>query len=292
MRIGAHLSVSQGYVNTLDYAEKVGCESIQIFAKSPRRWSAPPPDLAAGAAFAQARAQVVDGLPLFTHTSYLINLATVDDEAGVKSVHALADELTRAAILRADGVVTHLGNDTPGQPELAAKRVAERIAQAYEAAGLSPDQVVLLLENTAGAGAGFGCCPHDIGLVFHSLEQSLQATVGVCLDTCHAHAFGVDLSTPQAWRTYVSEWESLCREGCIKVIHANDAIFERGSRRDRHAWIGEGQLGVSAFESMFVALGDSDISVITEMPGEAPEKDVVNIEKLKSMREMRSSETL
>ncbi len=288
MRIGAHLSVSQGYDNTLDYAEKVGCESIQIFAKSPRRWSAPPPDVDAGAAFAEARARLCDGLPMFTHTSYLINLATVDEEAGAKSVHALADELTRAAILRADGVVTHLGNDILGQSELAAGRVAERIAQAYEIAGLSPDQAVLLLENTAGAGAGFGCCPHDIGLVFGSLEQSLRSSIGVCLDTCHAHAWGADLSTPLAWSAYVSEWESLCREDCIKVIHANDAIFDRGSRKDRHAWIGEGQLGVSAFESMFVAFGHRDISVITEMPGEAPHKDVVNIVKLKSMRDALS----
>lgn len=284
MLIGAHLSVSGGYDETLRYAENVGCETMQIFAKTPRRWSAPGLDSAAASAFAEARRERHSGIPLFTHTAYLINLATTDAEIGEKSVQALADELVRGAILSADGVVTHLGNDKAGDTQAAAQRVAKRIASAYEMAGPTASEVVLLLENTAGAGTGFGCCPEDIGAVFSHAAEMDAGRIGVCLDTCHAHAYGADLSTPEAWSEHIHAYETTCGPGCIKVIHANDCMFERGSKRDRHAWIGEGHLGYAAFESMFSVLEPSDISVIIEAPGQIPEKDEINIARLKSMR--------
>lgn len=284
MLIGAHLPVSGGYEETLRYAESTGCETIQIFAKTPRRWSASALDTAAASAFTKARQERYGGMPLFTHTAYLINLATNNAEIGEKSVQALADELVRGAILSADGVVTHLGNDPAGDTQAAAERVAKRIASAYEMAGPSASEVVLLLENTAGAGTGFGCCPEDIGAVFSHSAEIIAGRLGVCLDTCHAHAYGADLSTPEAWSEYIHAYEMACGPGCIKVIHANDCMFERGSRRDRHAWIGEGHLGYEAFESMFSVLGSGDISVIIEAPGQMPEKDEINIARLKSMR--------
>jgi len=284
MLIGAHLSVSGGYDETLRYAEKTGCETIQIFAKTPRRWKAPELDSASAVAFSTARKERYCGMPLFTHTAYLINLATNDVEIGEKSVQALADELVRGAALSVEGVVTHLGNDQANDTQAAAQRVAKRIFSAYQMAGPAASEVLLLLENTAGAGTGFGCCPEDIGAVFSHAAEIGAVRLGVCIDTCHAHAYGADLSTPEAWSEYIDAYETACGAGCVKLIHANDCMFERGSRRDRHAWIGEGYLGYRAFESMFSVLGASGISVITEAPGEVPAKDEINIARLKSIR--------
>lgn len=283
MRIGAHLSVSSGYDEMIRYAEKVGCECAQIFAKSPRRWAGAPIDMAAAKALIQLRDNY-GGLPLFTHTAYLINLATPDEDLGERSVDALADELVRGGILAVDGVITHLGNDPAQDARAAAYRVATRVALAYERAGKLADDVTLLLENTSGAGSGFGCCPDDIGAVFAQISDDVHDRIRVCIDTCHAHAYGTDLSTPEAWEKHLDAYESACGVGCVKVIHANDCKFERGSKRDRHAWIGEGRLGVSAFEAMVCVPRLDGVSIITEMPGEVPQKDAVNIARLKAFR--------
>ncbi len=283
MRIGAHVSVSKGYDEMLRYAEEVGCECVQIFAKSPRRWVGVPLDVAAAEALLRSRDES-GGLPLFTHTAYLINLATPDEHLGERSVDALADELVRGGMLAADGVITHLGNDPTQDMKAAAHRVATRIASAFERAGRLADNVTLLLENTAGAGSGFGCCPDDLGAVFANADDDVRRRIRVCIDTCHAHAYGTDLSSSEAWEEHLDAYESACGVGCARAIHANDCMFERGSKRDRHAWIGEGRLGSVAFESMVCVPRLDGVSVITEMPGEVPEKDAVNIARLKALR--------
>ncbi|MDZ4180150.1 MAG: deoxyribonuclease IV [Coriobacteriia bacterium] len=281
MRIGAHVSLSKGYEEMLAYSAEVGCECVQVFAKSPRQWHGKAIDPRAAADFVRAREVV--GIPLFTHTAYLINLATPDEILGEKSVAALADELERGALYGASGVVTHLGNDPLKEMGAAATRVAQRVVEAFGRSGLA-GTVTLLLENTAGAGTGFGCCPEDLGAVFDALPAEIADSVGICIDTCHAHAYGTDLSTPAAWEAYLDAYDAACGPGRVRAIHANDCLFERGSKKDRHAWIGEGHLGTESFQAMVCVSRLDEVSVLTEMPGDVPEKDTVNIERLKVLR--------
>ncbi len=285
MFIGAHVSVASGLAEAASYAASVGCECMQIFAKSPRRWHARPLDPAAGAGLAAACEK--HGIrAVFTHAAYLINLGTLDDALLERSVDALADELVRARMLGARGVAVHLGTDPERRPEAAAERIAAAVDEVFARAGMREpvDGPRLLLENSAGAGTTYGRTVAEIGAVFE--RSGSPGLLGVCLDTCHAHASGIDLSSETAWRRVIAEIEATCGPDALRLIHANDCLSELGGNRDRHAWIGEGTLGEEGFEAMFAALGGSeDLSVVVEMPGEVPVKDAENVGRLKRLRD-------
>lgn len=288
MLIGAHISTAHGLPAALAYARDTGCECVQLFAKSPRRWEGPPPDIEASARFADACPDY--GIQaVFTHTAYLINLAAVDPDARSRSISALADELTRARHLRADGAITHLGTDPLGDRAEAASRIATAIAEAFERADLeiAGHAPRLLLENTAGAGATYGRDVADLAAVFSATPPELQAHLGVCIDTCHAHAAGIDVVTREGWRSLVDAVESGCGRGAIRAVHANDSMFPFASRRDRHAWIGEGTIGYPGFSAMLGAPLPPDVCALTEMPGDVPIKDSENVSRLKRLRSAR-----
>jgi deoxyribonuclease-4 len=267
----------------VEYAASVGCETVQVFAKSPRRWEGPPTDADTGRRFTEAR-EAAGIATAFTHTAYLINLASADDVLWERSVAALADEITRGRLLDADGVATHLGTHPSGESDIAADRIALGIRRAFEqAAGDETSATRLLLENTAGGGTSYGRSIGAIGAVLDRC-RSLRPLLGMCLDTCHAHAAGIDLGSGTAWSSVLAEVESECGPGSIRLIHANDCMFERGSSRDRHAWIGEGTMGSEAFSAMLHRRELAGVSIVTEMPGEVPQKDQENIRRLKALR--------
>jgi deoxyribonuclease-4 len=108
--------------------------------------------------------------------------------------------------------------------------------------------------------------------------------LGVCLDTCHAFAFGMPVDTEGGWSEVVSAIDLSCGIERLGLIHANDCLFERGSKRDRHAWIGDGFIGERGFRAMVCRPELSDVDVCLEMPGEMPDKDSINIERLKVYR--------
>ncbi len=282
MLLGAHISVAGGYQKALDYALDVGCECAQIFAKSPRQWRGPAIDPAAAKAFVQAREERGFG-PVFTHTAYLINPATSNAELREKSIRALADELLRGSLLGATGVVTHIGNDPDGDPDAAAARVGEACVRAFELAGGENCNTRLLLENTAGAGRTFGSNFEQLGACIRAAGLP-QERLGVCLDTCHAWAYGMPVDTPEGWREVIDGIAGCCGIGRLGLVHANDCLFERGSRKDRHAWIGDGLIGSEGFAAMVCVPELSDVCAVTEMPGEVPVKDSENLRRLSDLR--------
>lgn len=283
MRFGAHVSVSGGFDKALDYAESVGCECVQIFAKSPRQWRGPAPSPEVAEEFVRERARRGFG-PIFTHTAYLINLSTSKDDLYEKSVAALADELVRGSLLGAAGVVTHIGNVPDGDRGAAARRVGSAIVRAFELAGGAACSTRLLLENTAGAGSTFGSTFEEVceGVAAAGLPSD---RLGMCLDTCHAFAYGYRLDTPEGWRDAVDQIDRTIGVERLGLIHANDCKFEAGSNRDRHEWIGDGFIGMDGFAAMVCVPELAEVPVVTEMPGEVPEKDAVNIARLVALRE-------
>lgn len=282
MLVGAHLSVSDGYPKTVEYALEVGAECLQVFGKSPRQWQGRPIDPSAAEEFVALRAEAGLG-PVFTHTAYLINLATDAEPVRSKSIAALADEMTRGRMLGAAGVVLHIGHDPHDDPGAAAARVAAGITEAFGICGCTHPETRLLLENTATR--GFGSSFDGFAATVAALPGEVRASVGVCLDTCHAFAAGIELGAPAAWETLVDEIEAACGAGAIGLVHTNDCMFELGSHRDRHAWIGQGFLGEEAFAAMLCVPRLRSVCAVTEMPGEIPDKDIVNITKLKELRE-------
>ena len=282
MLLGAHVSVSGGYLKALDYAQEVGCECAQIFAKSPRQWRGPAINADLAQQFVAAREERSFG-PLFTHTAYLINPATSDPVLREKSIAALADELVRGSLLGAAGVVTHIGNDPDGDPDAAATRVAEACVRAFEMAGGDACQTRLLLENTAGAGRTFGSNFEELGACI-AASGLPEDRLGICLDTCHAWAYGFPVDSAEGWREVIEGIGEYCGIGRLGLIHANDCLFERGSRRDRHAWIGDGYIGRAGFEAMVCVPELVNVCAVTEMPGEAPVKDTENVKRLSELR--------
>jgi deoxyribonuclease-4 len=253
---------------------------MQVFAKSPRQWNARALDPATTAAF---RARVAErGMgEVLVHTAYLINLGSDDDALWERSHRALADELMRAGALGATAVVTHLGTSRSGDRDVTASRIARGVDLAWTAAGVQDTR--LLLENTAGAGTTFGGGPDELGAVIGRLDAA-GGRVGVCLDTCHAHAAGWDLSREATWAELLEAFE-LCCGMPIEAVHANDCSFPPGHHKDRHAWIGDGTIGYDGFAAMFRMPALAAVPVVTEMPGETPVKDAENISRLRRLRD-------
>jgi deoxyribonuclease IV len=282
MLFGAHVSVAGGYLKALEYAESIGAECAQIFAKSPRQWKGPAVDPAAAEQFIAQRARLNFG-PVFTHSAYLVNLATDDPELRAKSIPALADELVRGATLGAAGTVCHVGNDPAADPVAAALRVAEAVAEAFELAGSAADSARLLLENTAGAGRTFGSTFEELGACISATGLPPER-LGVCLDTCHAFAFGMPVDTSEGWREVIADIDSHCGLDRLGLVHANDCLFARGTRRDRHAWVGDGFIGDTGFQAMVCSPELAGTAACVEMSGDVPIKDTTNIDRLKNMR--------
>jgi deoxyribonuclease-4 len=251
---------------------------MQVFSKSPRQWKAAPLSPGTAAAFRQRVGDLGMG-PVFTHTAYLINLGSTDETLRVKSVAALAEELRRAEALGAIAAITHTGTASDGA-EAAAARIAAGVEAAISESGTTT--VRLLLENTAGAGSTFGATPEELGAVLAALGVARER-VGVCLDTCHAHAAGYDLAAADTIGRLLDEFESCC-DGPVEALHANDCMFASGERRDRHAWIGEGTIGYGGFTALIAEPRLAGVPAITEMPGEPPEKDAVNVRRLVELR--------
>jgi deoxyribonuclease-4 len=264
------------------YAADVGAECLQIFAKSPQRWAGPAPDVAV-AAEVRGLAPALGVAPLYTHTAYLINLGSADDALWRRSTDALADELRRGILLGAAGVVTHIGTKPGGDVQLAVARIAEAVETACGQVGEGSDRL-LLLENAAGAGSVFGGAIEDLGALLSALDER-GVHPGLCLDTCHAHAHGYDLSGATGWTETLDLLEELCGRGRLRLIHANDCAFPLGAKRDRHAWIGDGHIGTAGFEAMACEPRLAEVPALMEMPGEEPEKDLENLRRLKSARD-------
>ncbi len=280
MPIGAHVGVADGYAAAIDYAVSVGCECIQVFAKSPRRWVAAPVDPVRAGEFRAAR-EAAPISSVLVHTAYLINLGSADDALWERSWRALADELGRARTLGAEFVVTHTGTEYRSDPASTALRIATAVDLAWMQAEVTGPR--LLLENTAAAGTTFGDGPDELGAILSHLEAS-SGSVGVCLDTCHAHAAGWDLSQEDVWRDLLDRFADCCGSP-IEAVHANDCAFPAGAHKDRHAWIGEGTIGLAGFEAMFRQPEVGAVPIVTEMPGAPPVKDAENITRLKRLRD-------
>ena len=214
----------------------------QIFTKSERQWVAKPLDPAVVERFHLNRKETgIDNL--VAHDSYLINLASPDDTLWEKSQLAFLDELNRCDLLGVPGLVTHPGSHVGAGIEAGIKRVGEAINRIHEKRPDGP--AITLLETTAGQGNTLGRTFEEIQAIIELVED--KARVGVCLDTCHIFAAGYDIRDAATYEATMTHFDLVIGIDRLKALHLNDSKFGLGERKDRHAHIGEGELGLEAF---------------------------------------------
>jgi deoxyribonuclease IV len=277
-RAGMHVSIAGGIENAPVRARDLGCQAMQIFSRNPRGWATSSLDPQGVMMFRQATGQA-DIDPVVIHTPYLINLAAEAEGLYERSAATLALDLGRAGELGARYVVTHLGSSGTRGFGDARKRVVEALNFA-----LAPDSsVVLLLENSAGAGNLVGSSLEELRRILEGLESPER--VGVCFDSCHGFAAGYDFRTPGQARALWAEMEETLGKRRVKLLHINDSSAPLGSRVDRHQHIGRGRIGLEGFRSLLGHPGFGALPMILETPRKTLQDDRENLGRIRAILE-------
>ncbi|NCX35226.1 MAG: deoxyribonuclease IV [Actinobacteria bacterium] len=279
-RIGAHVPTSGGMAKrSIQYATTIKAEAIQVFASNPRGWAMPDPNPEADEAF-RVKAAELD-IETYVHAPFLINLGSPTEATYKNSVASTAYSLKRGREIGALGVVIHTGSavDETHVPK-AWKQIKTGVMPVLEK--LKDNDPWLLLEPTAGQGQSLVKKLDDLINYFEALEW--HPKVGVCLDTCHVFAAGHDIKSKGGMKATIDLLVEIADKKRIQLIHANDSMDVLGSLKDRHANLGEGEIGTKPFEELLQHPAIVNAPLILETPGEEPEHGR-EVELLKKMRD-------
>jgi deoxyribonuclease IV len=216
-----------------------------------------------------------------SHDSYLINLASPDAVLHARSLDAFRAELERCGRLGIELLVTHPGNATDGDFASGIARNADAIVEALEAA---PPGVTVLLETTAGSGRALGHTFEQLAALLDRMSDDARARTGVCFDTCHVWAAGYDLRHDFAG--VIDRFDDVLGLDRIRLFHLNDSVGALGSRRDRHAGIGEGTLGEAPFRALMNEPRLGGVPKVLETPkgDDHTAADLANLGRLRGYR--------
>lgn len=277
--LGAHMPTAGGLEKSLLAGKEIGCTAVQLFTGSPRQWSHPPLAEERIAAFHAAREQTGIDFTV-AHDSYLINLAAPMADLLERSRKAFRSELDRAHLLNIPWVVTHMGAHLDEGEEAGLGRLIESLRTVLEETDRDGCPVGIALETTAGQGTGLGWRFDHLGQVLDAVGP--HPRLGVCLDTCHVFAAGYDLRDAEAYERTWSAFDAAIGIDRLKVIHANDARKPLGSRVDRHAHIGQGEIGIGAFARLVCDPRLLHIPIVIETP-DMESMHKVNLARLKRL---------
>jgi deoxyribonuclease IV len=275
VRVGAHVSAAGGLERAVANARAAGCEAFQVWASNPRTWALPPDDPARDERFRVLVAEAGLG-PVFVHVPYLVNLASTNEQSARRSRAMLAATLARAGGMGVAGVVVHAGYETGGgrSRALAATRDGLLGVVGDDAAG-----PVVALELTADGKGSLASRFDQMAELLAACDDHPRLTV--CLDTCHAHAAGYDMTGRGATATVDQLVAAV--GGRVALVHANATREPRGSRLDRHWHVGEGLIGDDGFAAVLAHPGLAGAAAITETPGEQADH-ARNVARLKRLR--------
>jgi deoxyribonuclease-4 len=278
--IGAHVSTAGGLVNAHERGLEMGCDAIQVFNQSPRMWR---PTRWKDDDVAEFRERMADGpiKSVVIHAVYLINAASKETEIRQKSIASLIHSLQMGDAIGADGVVLHPGS-TVGEPH---EEALERVGDALSTALAESDRCPLLLEDTAGAGK-------TLGRSFEELAQLIdlaggQKRLGICLDSCHLLASGYDVRTADALAATMDDCFANVDQKRLRCLHVNDSVTPLGSNRDRHAPLGEGEIGTRGCGAFLSEPRFEGLPTLFEGPG--MQGKAVAREDIKRARELRAN---
>lgn len=279
MRFGFHVSIAGGFTNVIERANRLGCETVQIFTASNKQWKRTPldPDVVAGFRASLKEAQLH---PLTVHLFYLPNLATPDEDLLERSRQALSAELGRSSILGADFLVLHPGAFKNSNMDEGISRVATSLNQAISSA--TTKKVKILVENTSDGGTRLGGSFDDLARIIDGIDK--KDSVGICLDTAHAFQAGYPLHTSKGLEETLAQIDHLIGLEKLLLLHLNDSKTPLGSNNDRHWDIGKGQMGLEAFRRIINHPKLKHLPAIMETPT-APDADMRNMLTVKRLRQ-------
>lgn len=279
MLIGAHVSPAGGPAQAIERGVERNCQSIQIFNQNPRQWK---PTVYEEDAIAEYREAFENSQieALVIHAVYLLNAASDDADIREKTLASLVASLNAGDALGARGVVLHPGSAKQGDVGEAIARAGELIAEALA----QTDSCELHLENTAGAGG-------TLGRSFEELHRLVDASggddrIGLCLDSCHLYASGYDIRTIEGLDATLEECDREVGLDRLRSLHLNDSQVGLGSNRDRHAVVGEGELGESGCAVFLSEPRFQDLPVILETPGpDGKGSDATEVDRCHRLRQ-------
>ena len=278
MRIGAHVSSSNSADLAIDRALDIGAEAVQIFVSPPQGWAFKPIDEKVAADFKAKSLEHNIGPNVF-HAIYLVSLGSDDETLVSRGKSSLTKYMNAAGDLGALGVIFHLGSHKGKGFEAVLGQVAAGIREVLDQ---SPEDVMLILENSAGMGNHIGSKFSEIGTMMREVDDP---RVQVCLDTQHSFAAGYDLTTPEGVAGVMEEFDREIGLSHLVAVHCNDSKPPFGGAVDRHENIGEGQMGLAAFEAILAHPAFRDLPFYLEVPGyEGKGPDAQNVQTIKEIR--------
>lgn len=262
---GAHVSASGGVENAPRNAREIGATAFALFTKNQRQWHAPQLTPAQIEAFRSACAEAgyAPGV-ILPHDSYLINLGHPEREGLEKSRASFVEEMQRCEALGLDRLNFHPGSHLQ---KITSVQSLDRIAESINIALEQSRGVTAVIENTAGQGSNLGFAFEHLAYIIDRVED--KSRVGYCIDTCHAFAAGYDLRTAEACERTFAELDRVVGLNYLRGMHLNDAMKPLGSHVDRHAPLGDGEIGWECFRYIAADSRFDDIPLILETPDEA-----------------------
>ncbi|KAL1960096.1 hypothetical protein VTO42DRAFT_268 [Malbranchea cinnamomea] len=272
MYIGAHVSASKGIHNAVTNSVHIGGNAFALFLKSQRKWDNPPLQDEHRDLF---KKHCVDhgydaSKYVLPHGSYLVNLAQEDPVKAKQAYDSFLDDLKRCEQLGIRLYNFHPGATNKTSLESALSRLAKALTSALDAT----KTVIPVLETTCGHGTAIGGPLSHFQDLFARIPKSYHDRLGICLDTCHSFAAGYDLRSPEGWNAFMSEFDAKIGLKYLRALHLNDSKTPLGSKRDLHANIGTGFLGLRGFHNVMNDKRLEGLPMILETPIDRPANTV------------------
>ena len=275
-RIGFHAPIKGGVHNALIVAKDTGCDTVQLFSRNPRGWSAKPLTLEDVLLFRKTR-EATKISPVLIHCNYLVNLAASDDVMLQKSRESFREEVERALLLGVDYLVVHPGSSRGACEADGIALCATSLKIACK--GIKFGSLQILLENTAGQG---DCIGHRFEHLREIMDACPKLPLAVCMDTAHAFTAGYDIREADGLEALIQRVQKTVGVKNVRAIHFNDSRAVYNSRVDRHWHIGEGHIGADALRRVAQHPKLKHAAFILETPYDDPRADIKNLAMLRS----------
>lgn len=278
MRLGVHVSIAGKIYDAIGRATALGCDTMQIFSRSPREWRGIKISQEDIQEFIKRRSKAKI-CPLFIHVPYLSNLASPFRKLYETSIKYYIAYLKEADSLGAEYLVSHMGSHKKSGEKAGLKKITRALNIIFRET--KSIKTVLLLENTSGSGSWLGYkFEHQQRIIGNIREEK---RIGICFDTCHGFCAGYDIATKEGLELTLQEINRLVGLEKLKLIHLNDSKDKLGSLHDRHEHIGKGKIGLEAFRRIINHPKLKDLAFILETPKKSENDDKMNLKVVRNL---------